>query len=71
LEWCLSTAEPRASIAVATVHYAKRWPSLAEHLAQIISQLDRLLVRREVTAVRMLADEDDVVVCVDGPRQVR
>jgi hypothetical protein len=71
LKGCFTTAEPRASITVTTIHHAIRWPSPAKHLAQIISQLDRLLVRRKVTAVRMLTDEDDVVMCVNGPGRVR
>jgi hypothetical protein len=71
LKWCLSTTKPHASIAVTTVHHPIRWPSLAKQLAQIISQLDRLLVSREVAAVRMLTNEDDVVMCVNGPERVR
>jgi hypothetical protein len=38
-----------------------------EHLPQVAGERERLLVRRKVAAVRVLADEDDVVRRVNPP----
>jgi acid phosphatase family membrane protein YuiD len=64
----LSSFQTQYSVAIVVVRDAIGWTTHAGHLAQILNQL---LVRRKMTAVRMLADEDDVVMCVNGPGRVR
>jgi hypothetical protein len=44
-----------------------RRPAPPEHLPQVADERERLLVRRKVAPVRVLADEDDVVRRVDPP----
>jgi hypothetical protein len=53
------------SIPVLARDDAERRPAAPEHLAHVARERERLLVRGEVTAVRVRAREDDVVDCMD------